>query len=330
MLPRRCQALFLAASLVPGLTVAGVYKCLDQNRKVFYQDKPCENLTSADLSPELANLAPKENKPQLLWKLTTKGSTFYILGSLPFGTANMYPLPKSVMDAFNSSAGLIIANALDMGETLSRSPEAVRAGFFDDQSVLANHVKPETWQRVQQAAKLLKIPEDKIAAQKPWLAAITLRNAALRQAGYDDKMSIGKSFVKAAEASRPVVEIDSVETQIDRYEKMSPVEQEQILLEAVYEADAASAYFKALADAFMQGDETAVALTERRIQENLTKPEKSMTDRRSQLNDALADKIFEMVSDGRTQFVVIDARLLVGNQGVIAKLEDKGYRSSKL
>jgi uncharacterized protein YbaP (TraB family) len=319
----------LAAGLLASTASAGVYKCLDSNNRVLYQDKPCQDSTSADLSPELANLAPKDTRPLLLWKLSGRDKTLYILGSLPFGTPDMFPLPKPVMDAFKSSTGLILANAPDLGDAVPKSPEAARLGYYADGSVLSSHVKPETWQRTQELAKSLRIPEDKIAAQKPWLAALTLKNAALRQAGFDDKMAVGKSFLKAAESSKPVVEIDSVETQVDRYEKLTNAEQEQLLQEALFEADSENGYFKGLADAFLNGDESGVAVTEQKALQSIAKPERSMAERTDRLNQALAEKIFEMTADGRTQFVVVDARYLVGGSGILAKLEEKGFSSSK-
>jgi uncharacterized protein YbaP (TraB family) len=320
----------LSLGLAPALAFPGVYKCLDQNDKVFYQDKPCKELTSAGLSPALAKLAPEENRQHLLWKLSQEGRTLFIQGSLSYGTADMYPLPESVMDTFGGTNVVVIASELDVGESLSKSPSATARGRYVDGSTLQNHVKPVTWERVLELAKSLNITEETLAAQKPWMAALTLKNAALKEAGYDDKMSVDKTFSKAAETQKPIIEIDSVDNQVAAYDALPDTAQEQLLLRALYEADGRNNYFKSLAEAWKKGDSNAVEAVLGEGIDGLPKPDKALETAAADRNKAFADKIYELTGDGRTYFVILDAKHLVGTKGVLALLQGKGFSLTQL
>jgi uncharacterized protein YbaP (TraB family) len=320
----------LSLVLVPAMAFPGVYKCLDQKNKVFYQDKPCKELTSAGLSPALAKLAPEENRQNLLWKLTTGERTIYLLGSLTYGTADMYPLPESVMDVFSGSNVLVIANELDVGDSAAKSPAATAKGRYADGSTLQNHVKPITWEKTLELAKSLNITEEALAGQKPWMAALSLKNAALKEAGYDEKLSVDKTFVKAAETQKPIIEIDTLENQVTLYDGMPDAEQERLLLRALQEADGKNSYFKSLIEAWKKGDSNAIELALSQISDGLPKSDKALDKLASDRNKAFADKIFEMTADGRIYFIIVDAKHLVGDKGILALLQGKGFRLSQL
>ncbi len=324
------RILLVSLAVAPGAILAGVHKCMDENNNVVYQDKPCQELTSAGLSPALSRLNPEENRPHLLWKLGAEKKTIYLMASLGYGTADMYPLPEAVMDAFTGSNVLVVANELDAGSEVASQPTIIAKGGYSDGTVLRDHVKPATWQKVLNLAKTLEVGEETLSAQRPWMAALTLKNAALKQAGYDEKLSVGKNFIKAADTLKPIVELDPLDDQVKRFEGMEDAEQEQFLLEALREADNKNEYFKSLAEAWKKGDADSVGLAVRRAVDTLPASQKLPEQWLTSRNEGIANKIDEMAADGRTYFVVVDAKRLVGEKGIIAELLAKGFKATQL
>lgn len=319
----------LVLALAPGTPWAGVHKCLDQNNKVFYQDKPCQEKTSAGLSPALSRLNPGENRPQLLWQLGSGKKSLYLLGGLGFGTADMYPLPEKLMDAFAGANVLVIVDDLDTAGEAAAQPALIAKGEYKDGTGLEDHVKPGTWRKALELAKSLDIAEDTLNAQRPWLAALNLRGAALKRMGYDEQLATAKSFVKAAETLKPIVEFDPQAEQAKRFDGMADAEQEAFLLEALHEADARNEYFKALDEAWRKGDPESVEFTVRRALVAVPASQKSSEQWLKSRNEALARSLDEMAADGRTYFVVVDARRVVGEAGLLAALEAKGFRATR-
>lgn len=325
-----CRIILFSLAITPATALSGVYKCLDQNNKVFYQDKPCKELTSAGLPPALARLAPAASRQHLLWKAVSGDQSFYLLASLPYGTADMYPLPESVMDAFTGSNVLVIANEFDVGEAASKSPAATAKGHYADGSTLQTHVKPATWEKALELAKTLNIKEDALSSQKPWMAALSLKSAALKQAGLDEKLSVDKTFVSAASTLKPIVEIDSLDQQVKFYDELPDAEQEQVLLRALTEADPKNDHFKSLAESWKKGDSNALETRLIRAPDSLPKADRLLEQKANDRNAALADKIAEMAADRKVYFFVVDAKHLLGSQGIIERLRGKGFSFSQI
>lgn len=325
------RLLLISLSLLPALGQAGVYKCLDANNKVFYQDKPCKELTSAGLPPALAKLAPAETRPMLLWKLTQPNHTLYLMGSLNYGTADMYPLPESVMDAFAESKALVVAKELDAGTDPASSGGFLMAkGSYTDGSSLQNHVKPVTWQKTVELARTFNLSEESLHSLRPWMAALKLKNAALKQAGLDEKLSVDKTFVKAGETLKPIMELNPVDEQVKHYDSLTDAEQEQLLIRALSEADNKNGYFRSMVDLWKKGDADALAYSLNHTAEALSKSEKLLQDKNQAQTEAMADKMAEMTADGRTYFMIVDVKRLVGEKGIIALLKAKGFKASQL
>lgn len=331
MSPTIPRLLFIPLCLAPALGQAGVYKCLDANGKVFYQDKPCKELTSAGLPPALAKLAPAESRPMLMWKLTQQNRTLYLMGSLSYGTTDMYPLPEPVMDAFTESKVLVVAREVDAGIDPAAAGGLLESkGSYTDGSNLQSHIKPITWQKTVELAKSFNISEESLNSMRPWLAALKLKNAALKQAGLDDKLSVDKTFIKAGETLKPILELDPLEERIKSYETLTDAEQEQMLIRALYEADNKNGYFKSMVDFWKKGDGDALAYSLNRNAGAVSKSEKLLQDKNQAQSEAMADKVAEMSADGRTYFVIVDAKRLVGDKGIVALLKAKGFNASQL
>lgn len=321
----RCP-LVLALVAVPVSATGGVYKCLDQNQKIFYQDKPCQELTSAGLSPALSKLAPKENRQHLLWKLVRGESTLFLMASLDYGTADMYPLPESVMDVFMGSDVLIVSQELDSADAATLGAK----GNFSDGSTLEKRVKPATWQKVLDFAKKLNISEEKLAMQKPWMAALTLTHAALKQGGYDEKFSVDKTFTKAAGTLKPIVDLGSLDEYATFTDQLPAIEQEQILIRALHALDRNHDRFRALVEAWKSGDANSFELAAGLIPGPVSRAEADLREKYKVRTEALANAIIKMTGDGRTYFAVVDARRLAGENGLLRILQGKGFNAAQM
>src|SRR5436309_14767284 len=47
-------------------------------------------------------------KRAMFWKVSSGANVAYLLGSIHLGSRDMYPLPKEIEDAFESSAALLV------------------------------------------------------------------------------------------------------------------------------------------------------------------------------------------------------------------------------
>ena len=322
----------LALSLLAATSnsLAGVYKCLDQKQKVVYQDKPCQDLTSVKLSPALAQLGSGDNTPHFIWKVKGEKGAVYLLGSLSFGSKDIYPLPEAIMDAFATANVLaIISDVQNRGS--SEIPSALIAkGSYADGSDLEDHVRETTFDKVLELAKKFEVPEETITSQQPWLASLTLREHALKQSGYTAEYDIGKTFVEAAGTQKPIIKMDFTEEQLKLYENATEIEQEQILLAALNEIGNKGGRLKSLVDAWKKGDAEGMKYIVGQDDENLPAARKLLESFSARRIDALVKKFEEWMADGRTYFIILDANYLVGEDSLLERMESEGLQVSQL
>ena len=309
---------------------AGLYKCTDANNRVFYQDKACQELTAAKLSTQLSQLGEKSDNRYFLWKANGTKGVVYLLGSLHFGTPDMYPLPERITDTFAAADALVVEANIQNQSTGEAAQKLIDKGIYADGSTLEDHLKPATWQKLIGIAKNLGVSEETLRPQKPWLAALTLTGQALKQAGFSEDLGVDQAFIKEAGSKKPILEMESVDEQIRLFDEFSPQEQEQMLLGSLQELARGPEIFTNIAMAWKKGDADTIDLITRQSFDAGPVAEKIFKTLFTDRNIAMVNKFDELLADGRTYFVVIGAGHLAGEQGILKLLEAKGYKISQL
>lgn len=305
---------------------AGLYKCTDANNRTFYQDKPCQDMVTSRLPGNLARLSGKEEERAFLWKAVGEKGTLYLMGSLYYGRQDMAPFPQMVMDAFTASNVLVVeADLRNLGEKELFNLLKGR-GRYEDKTTLEVHIKQPTWSKAVAVAKKLGINQEVLGQYKPWLAALVLSSASLKQAGFTPELGIGQSFLEKSQAKKPAVEMESLEDQVNQLEELSPLEQEQMLLQTLQELGRGADYYNALVDAWRKGDSEIMDPLIRQSYdtgEASAKLSKLVLDDR---NERMAIKLKELASEDKTYFIVAWAGRFGGDKGLLKLLQDKGFK----
>lgn len=309
---------------------AGLYKCTDANNRVFYQDRACQELTAAKLSTQLSQLGEKGDNRYFLWKASNAKGVVYLLGSLHFGTPDMYPLPERITDTFAAADALVVEANVQNPDTGEAAQKLIGKGIYADGSTLEDHLKPASWQKLVGIAKTLGVGEETLRPQKPWLAALTLTAQALKQNGFSADLGVDQAFIKEAGNKKPILQMESIDDQIRLFDAFSTQEQEQMLLVSLQELTRGPEIFTNIANAWKKGDADAIDLITRQSFDGNSVGAKLFQTLFTDRNIAMANKIDDLLGDGKTYFVVIGAGHLAGEQGILKLLEVKGYKISQL
>jgi len=259
-----------------------------------------------------------------LWKIQSKTGVAYLVGSIHAYKSELYPLPKKMEDAFDKSDALAVeANVNEV------KPESlmtmINGALYTDGSTLQKHLSRETYETTVQKLKELGLPLEIFQNTKPWFVALTLTSMELQKLGLDPEYGIDNYFLKKAENRKRVVELESIEYQVNLLSSFSDAEQESFLVSTLKDLDLLKKEINIILTAWNTGDtKTMESYVSKSLQEDprmLPIYKKLVFDR----NKNMASKIEGYLKSDERYCVVVGAAHLVGKDGIIEILKRKGY-----
>ena len=274
-------------------------------------------------------LAFSQSQRSFLWRVQSKMNTVYVLGSIHFFKKEAYPLHQKIENAFDQSEVLIVeANVNDIAKL--DIEKLVESALYPDPETLERHVSAETYGLIKKETGRVGIPLELINRQKPWFLALLLESLELLKLGFDPNYGIDKYFLSRATGKKKIVELESLDYQIDLLSKFSDQEQELFLLYTVKDLRVLRQELDRLTQAWISGDAKGMEsiMTRGFVEDSRMSSvyEKLILER----NRSMASKIEEFLRNKEIYFAVVGAAHLVGNQGIIEILKGKGYLVEQL
>jgi uncharacterized protein YbaP (TraB family) len=259
-----------------------------------------------------------------LWKVQSKTTTVYILGSIHFMKKEMYPLNKKIEDAFDKSQILAVeANVNDVSKIDIQ--KLLETAFYTGNDTLENHVSKETYELVKREFEGLGFPILVINKQKPWILALTLTSLELAKSGYDPEYGIDIHFLSEASGRKEIKELESIDYQINLLSGFSDMDQEAFLLYTLKDLNSLDTEVDQLIRTWKTGDAKGMeSLLIKSLHEDqkLTLVYGKLLYER---NRNMVSKIEGFLKTAETYFVIVGAGHLVGDKGIIEMLRKKGY-----
>jgi len=265
-----------------------------------------------------------QSQKNFLWRVQSKMNTIYVLGSLHFSKKEIYPLHQKIERAFDQSEFLVVEANVDDIKKMDMQ-KLMESAFYPPPDTLEKHVSPETYDYVKKEMSRLGIPLEIIRKQKPWFLSMTLVSLEVIKLGLDPNLGIDKYFLSKAEGKKKILELESLDYQIDLLSHFSDKEQELFLLWTLKDLTIMEQEVNHLTQAWTTGDTKGMeVILTRGLSEDKrlsTIFEKLIYER----NRKMVLKIEDFLKTKDIYFVIIGAGHLVGDQGIIEILKGKGY-----
>jgi uncharacterized protein YbaP (TraB family) len=267
----------------------------------------------------------------LLWKVGSDSGTVYLFGSIHFGDQAMYPLPQKVDAAFDASRTLVVEVNAGPDQQPKLMEQMMLKGLYPPGETMDRHVPAELLGQVRAFLTDAGMPPLAFDRFKPWLAALTVAVIEIQKLGLDPELGIDHHFLdRAARASKPILELETFEEQMDLFDSWPDDMQRLMLEKTMIEVPKMQEQMKGLVEAWKQGD---TARLESLIFESLLdtpelKPvfDKLFTER----NTTMARKIEAYLAANASHFVVVGAGHLIGDTGIVEQLKRKGFAVQRL
>ena len=250
----------------------------------------------------------------------------WLMGSIHAGKPTLYPLPEPVERAWQQSRALVME--VDMNSISQEQWQGMASlTQLNDGKSLKEYLPAELYQRTLMAGARYGLDEATLSPLRPWFAAITLTQAAMAKTGFDSQLGIDQHFAGlAAKEGKTVV---GFETLLEQLGYLASVGDNQTLMLAstLDELPMLENAFTAVMKAWQQGDEATLINL---LKEEMAPPALQSWMEQTLLAERNRNWLKKWSSLPNESFIVVGALHLYGEQGLLAQLEQQGWRITPL
>ncbi len=263
----------------------------------------------------------------LLWRVERAGvEPSHVFGTLHAGDPRLEPLPAPVQDAFRQARSLMLEYLADR----SGRERFLEAALYFDGRTLAQDIGDEHFELAVEAMRPIGLAREFVGRLKPWGVLLNLRTSRQPAGAAAPDAQL---FALARERRLPVSQIENVEEQVFTFDEMSRGAQVALLRHYLEHRDAldllAERTLHAYLARYLQGLWDAQQEYARRHPEIAAHHAELMKRVVLDRSVVMAFRMQRELRRGRA-FVAIGALHLYGERGVLALLEEDGYRAKSL
>lgn len=260
------------------------------------------------------------------YRISKGNEQHWLLGSIHAGKPSLYPLPDPVERAWQQSHALVME--VDMTHISQAQWQEMGAiTRLVDGKTLKDHLPIDLYRRTLIAAGQNGLNESMLAPLRPWFAAITLTQAALERTGYRGEFGVDQHFAKRAnDGGKPII---GLETLLEQLGYLASVGDNQTLMleSTLDELPELKTGFDAVMKAWQDGDQATLINL---LKEEMAPPKLQAWLEQTLLAERNRNWVKRWPGLPNESFIVVGALHLYGEQGLLALLEQQGWRITPL
>ncbi|TLU64374.1 TraB/GumN family protein [Thalassotalea litorea] len=268
------------------------------------------------------------NAKSSVWQVSKDGQTVFLGGTVHVLAQSDYPLPEEFDKAYQQSQVLVLEMDMGAAQTPQFQQAMMQQMMYLDGRTYADALKPETVKRLNAYMTEKGLPIENLKTLKPSMLSITLTMLELQRlgifgAGVDEFYTLqGKQDAKS------FLFLELPEEQIAFLADMGKGYEDEFINYSLDDMNRLGEMMTDMKEAWRQGDSQAlVDLSMKDWQEKFPQSYQSLIVER---NNNWMDDIEGYFATEDVEFILVGALHLVGDDGVIKALQDKGYAVKQL
>jgi uncharacterized protein YbaP (TraB family) len=262
-----------------------------------------------------------------LYRVSHKGNTSYLFGTIHVGKPEFYPLGVEVMRAFSKASK--VAFEMDLDDMAAIQSGMLKYGAYKPGDSLQNHLPADTFAKLKLAVEKAHLPLESFMQLKPWVVADILMMSALEQSGYVHQHGIEEFLLREAkQQKKQVIGLETADFQFSLFDGLNEKQQAQFLSEVLDEIEDGKARKDTddLVDAWSKADAKELTrLMNETLSEKTVSSEFTQRVLLDQRNPGMATKVEGLLKHDKVTFVGVGLLHLIGEKSVPALLRKRGY-----
>ena len=268
----------------------------------------------------------KPGTPVLMWKVSSKTNSAYLLGSVHVGDKSMYPLPAVIEDAFAAATVLIVEVDMTQVNQPQLQQLMMTLGSYPEGDDIFQHISPHTRAKLDTFLGQYGIPPAAFAHYRPWLAALSVTMLPMIKAGLNPNEGIDMYFLNKARGKR-IEQLEDAEWQVKLFAEFPEKESDAVLSRSITQAASINEHYAKLASLWSRGDAVKIDELTKSWSAGESAAERAFDRRlREDRNPHMTQRLEQCLQSSESCFMVVGAAHTIGSEGIVKQLQAHGYR----
>lgn len=275
-------------------------------------------------------LHSSEPSSPAFWEVTKGKSTVYLMGSMHSGRPDFYPLPKEIETAFSSSEKLVVEVDITRLDPAASMQAVYKYAAMPAGKSLSSALSPELGALLEKHCKQHQVPCSAFEAFQPWFVAMQLVEAELKKTDFKPTLGIDWYFLGRARAVQDIDELETLDSQMKLFSQFSVEEQALFLKQTLLDLKESQSFLNEMAENWRRGNAAA-------LEEQLLEPFREQKETKALFealfttrNQSMALAVERYLLGDEDVFFVVGAGHMVGKQGIVDLLTNKGYKVNRV
>jgi uncharacterized protein YbaP (TraB family) len=294
------------------------------NSKIIKKLFPCFSFLVLFALFSLAVTVAAEANKSCLWEIKTDRNSVYLLGSLHLMKKEAYPLSRAIENAYDNSEIIVFETDLDAMNEPAFQLKMMSAGMYPDGNTLSRNLPEKTYLLLKERLKELNLPVENFDSFKPWFCATVISIAELKKRGFDPAFGIDNYFFsKAKQDTKKRLFFETGEFQLNLFTAMEELNQTLFLEQTLKDIEIIETMFPEMVKYWENGDAKNLALIiNKSLMEYPAIYERFIIKR----NNNWLSRIESFTEKGEDVLIIVGTGHLVGGEGIVELLKNKGYK----
>ncbi len=257
------------------------------------------------------------------WQVKGRQNTVYLLGSVHMLKPDDSAVPAEALDAYAASRVLVMEldlndvgadDLLGSGQELATLPQG---------QSLPSVLGPELNAQLESRLRADGLDPGILSHSQPWFAALLLEQLQLAKSGFEPGAGVDEQFAQRALADhKPIIGLETLDEQMGIFAHLSLEQQRQYLRSTLQQSSTDAGETQEIVRAWQHGDTARLEQIMRQDSRDSPELYRLLTTDR---NRKWLPKILELLDGDDDCLIIVGAMHLIGHDGVIDLLQQRGF-----
>jgi uncharacterized protein YbaP (TraB family) len=270
----------------------------------------------------------KAHSQSSVWKIEIDDHQLFLGGTVHVLSAADYPLPKEFDQAYNSSHTVILEANIEQLKSQEFQQQVLSQMIYTDGTNLRNLLSDETYAKLEAFCAKRGIPASSLTMFKPGMVSMTLTLLELQRLGLMGAGVDAHFSARAKKDGKRLGMLETVEQQLSFLVAMGQGREDELINYTLRDIGKLQELLDSIKAAWRTGDLDALDHTTLEpLKEEFPELYRVLLVSR---NETWLPMIEAMLYSDPVELVLVGALHLVGDQGLLQQLTDRGYSVSRV